>query len=432
MLSQLAYESGIAEDPSIDENLSDTTIADVLEENHTAIQPTDVLAEVEHDGHVATYLEDLAERADDLVNVDDDYAVEALKMLGSELQTLTRIHKLTYAPTSFESAGVSRKASAIASDARHTANHLRANASALSDMSNESRLLDLFKSKDSRIAAATGLINRDHGRIKQQTRVIEEKGVEVRHNFLARFLTANRESIPDLDRQLDVDLGYIKSWVKYVEDRLDELNRLSNGVELIPISEQSTTTFKGFSEGTISYAQFNDDANYPLLGSQGMGMGSFWDGGQNARKLSTMSVVKNTLGGTVMGGGVMVAGIALGAPMLGIVGAGVTAFLVAKRMNDQTLDSSKEVQVVSVAGLDSIVKKTLAISTLANTDQLYARLDNSTKGNSDDDKDVQNHRNILKHVIQVYLDVIKTHAFYVVTNISMLLELTVKRLKSDQ
>lgn len=432
MLSELAIESGLIEHPSVDESIVDSSIVDVLEDHHNSPQPTDVLAEVEQSGQVADQLETIADRADELTGIDEEYAAEALTAIGAELQTLTRIRKLDYAPTSFESAGMSGKAKAIASDARNTASHLRANAKAVSDLSNESRLLKLFKSKDSRIADSVKLINRDHGRIKQQTRVIEEKGVEVRHNFLGRFLTANQVAIPDLDKQLDVDLGYMKSWVKFVEDKLDELNTITKDSEIVPISEQSTTTFQGFSEGIISYAQFNESSNYPLLGSQGLGMGMLWDGAQGAKKLSVLSMTKSALGGVAMGGATLGAGLAIGAPMTGILGAGVVAFLVANKLNTNAMDKSTDVQVVSIAGLDSIVKKSLAIAELANTDNLYNRLNTVSDKERDIDKELAKHIDLLAHVIRVYLDIIKTHAFYITTNISMLLELTVKRLQSNK
>lgn len=263
-LEDLAVESGLIE-PEVQEVVTDTA-ADVIVEQQADEQPEALLEQAEKARDLADELEDLAEQADKIASADDEkYSAESIEFLAREYAVLTRVRGVKYKPYSFESeVNPQAKAIGISTDARRAAEHLRANAAVIDNLSNEGRIWDTLVLRDSRQAKAKAVLLRESSQLKSNATIKGAKPAIIKNTAVLNFLRNGDGAVDNLSTAMDTDVSYMEGVSKYIEERLSYLKGLtSTSVQKLG-DEYLVNTFKSNGKFNKKDAKYID---YKLLGA---------------------------------------------------------------------------------------------------------------------------------------------------------------------
>lgn len=420
----------------------DETVGDLIEASQAPVQPVDMLDHAEKAREIADQLDELADKAEELADEDQQYSSASLESLTREYGIVTRMFDLTYAPQSFESEfRPAPRAKQLAVDARRAAEHLRNNRGRLDELSAEglsfnqhaSSLRDMFVDKDKAIAKAHVVLQRELGALKGIAAALNNEGVVLTHEGVARFLTAAGEETRDLTASIKHEAEYLAGVKKYIDDRLHAVSAVEpgKGLQKGNVALVNTST-KGLVKGAYLIADVKD---FSLMGNVGVFDFHLVERPGLSAKMGVGDAVKHLAGSylksvILIGAGVAVAG--LPGMVAGTVAASAAVQDSSLKTRQKTLDKSEISTRITVNQLTSAVNTVLGLEHYAKTDATYtqiAELEGKLKELKSQDKALYSAAMDELNLVKKALTILKDRTFYLTTQLARLLEQVVRKSK---
>ena len=427
MLSDLAFEANLvsADGSSNYVEVDADTLTDVVIDHQQAKTVSDVIAEQHHIEEAADELDAVAAGADEMIDRERSYSVEALQSLERRYQLVTANYGLTSIGTSFESEATPEASLRnISSEAKRAATSLRLGAEHLGDLSNEGGFLDIFRSKDTKLARARSVLADELAKLKTNSTSIEKDAVGIKHKGIGKFLTKRREPVSDLPKAISEDVNHIKGMSEYITERLSWLGSVKDTDTLVGGKDSSVNTV---TDGNAKYliTSFKDN-ELPLMGNYGI---------YEFRRIQLPETNSYRLGGILTGGvlivGALVATTGAGALTLAV---GANAAMIGSLIAEHNATKNRNnIDQVTVAGIEKAVSQTLDLIKLQDKPSILKELETvkdhlvaTVKSNNG-----SFYKECMKEVSKVLstIELMKDHIYYITINLATLMERTNKAVK---
>lgn len=419
LLADLAYESGITtSDGSSNYVETDAeTLTDVIIDNHNTNSVSEVIYEQHHIEEAADELDAVADDADEMLDRERSYSAEAIKSVGRRYRMIASSYGLTSIGTSFESeCSPEATLRSISSEARRASVNLRKGAAQIGDLSNEGSILDIFRSKDTKLKKARTVLVEELAKLKSNTDSLSKKAVAIKHKGIGKFLTKHRAPVSNLPKAIAEDVALLKGMDDFIKERLGWLK----GVK-------ETDTFKGGNDGSVNTVKSSGgrmlitsfkDNELPLMGNHFVT--DFWKG--SVPETSSYRVGGMLTGLLIVGASTALTGGIVNLAAIGVVAAGVSV-PISEYRNTQ---GRGNVDFVDPAEIEKAVNQTLDLiklqdnaSVLKELETAKLNIDGNVKPNNNDL--YKSCKGELDKVSST-LEIMKDHVYYLTVNLASLME----------